>query len=113
MLVLVAHPYDETIEAEISGPPYPFGDDLDISGDMTFSLFGAETTVYMADSDYVSAPTDVPPNTHMPAVLLNPFNYQELMFEGMEPAGRTRGGFGDIRIWDGGARERKSTTLNS
>lgn len=105
MLALIAHPYDPDLETNIQGPPYPFGDALDLDGSMTFSVIGGETVVYMADTAYTTAPSDTPANTHFPAVLLTPFSYEEKLFEGMEPEGRTQGGFGDIVIANGAARD--------
>lgn len=97
VLCLLARPYDPTRTIALAGPPVPAG--VAAAGaELDFTYNGGEVELPLSDAGFTSAASDTPPATHFPPRLLSPFNFRAALFEGDEPAGRSKPGFGDIRI---------------
>lgn len=97
VLCLLARPYDPTSVVNLAGPPVPAG--VAAAGaELDFTYSGGEVELPLSDAGFTSAPGDTPAATHFPPRLLSPFNFRAALFEGDEPAGRSKPGFGDIRI---------------
>lgn len=97
-IALIAKAYDETETVTLTAPPWPFGV-IDRDGyPYSFDVIGSEIEVYASDMGFTTGGSDIPAHTSFPPRLTGPFNYQARMFEGNEPTGRTKPGFGDITI---------------
>lgn len=99
--LLEATPFDPSVSETISAVPAPFGD-WAFGGDPAFSYTdGGGEPLFLTDGYFNSLPSDDPANRHYEERLLQAFNFEVRLFEGLEPTGRASQGFGDIVIWNG------------
>jgi hypothetical protein len=97
-IIMVVSPFDPDVSVTFDGPPVPFGYaafGAEIDG---WSYSGGVTNVYLSEKSYSSLSGDNPESTIFLPRLAHAINYEVNLFQGPEPQGESKPGFGTIQI---------------
>lgn len=98
--LLVAEPFDGTLEGETLGLPAPFAYQP-LAWSPTVTYLGGTRGVYLADQPYLSRATDSPPNQPFPAVLEPAYSISGTIGSIDDPIGNGEVQIGDVAIRNG------------
>lgn len=97
--LVVARPYDATLEVEGIGLPGPLSRTPLSRADL--AVLGGERAVYLGDGNYRAAATDTPAFQAFPGVLDGAYSVQAEVGSPDDPLGPGAVGFGDVTIANG------------
>lgn len=97
VIAMVAAPWDQSRTATLLGLPLPSAM-IDYPDAFEGEISGGVATVTAATRSFTSDAFDDPANTAFPAALVESFNFEIALFEGLEPSGRGRSAAGEIAL---------------